>query len=294
MTAAQNCSDLRRWNALAVRTFGEIEVQARPGGFHGALEVRDWPALRVAHVASTPARVCGGPARRPGWFLLYNRGGTCSVRQSGRQALLADGEMSVVRADDPYELQFAQPNRMSVVGLPLLDAPAVLAGRVALRHGADDAAPLGTLLQRLEGLSPDAASRLDAGALRRVFADLLVLAVPVGEPAPAAAGRREALVMRLQALVEHRLDDPELDAAALGQALGVSARYVQMLLAGQGITLGAYLVAQRLQRAAALLRERPDRIADIALQVGFGDVSHFCRCFRQRYGCTARQWRSGR
>jgi AraC-like DNA-binding protein len=47
----------------------------------------------------------------------------------------------------------------------------------------------------------------------------------------------------------------------------------------------------RLQRAFALLTEARDgerRISDVALKVGFSDISHFNRLFRSRFGDTPR------
>jgi transcriptional regulator GlxA family with amidase domain len=44
---------------------------------------------------------------------------------------------------------------------------------------------------------------------------------------------------------------------------------------------------RRLQRAYAMLTDRRFahlRIIDIALAVGFGDISHFNRMFRRRFG----------
>jgi len=35
-------------------------------------------------------------------------------------------------------------------------------------------------------------------------------------------------------------------------------------------------------------------VSAIAYQVGFGDLSYFNRCFRQRYGVTSRRARSGK
>ncbi|RFZ87578.1 AraC family transcriptional regulator [Shinella sp. WSJ-2] len=33
---------------------------------------------------------------------------------------------------------------------------------------------------------------------------------------------------------------------------------------------------------------KPERIGDIALEVGFSDISYFNRCFRKRFGCSPR------
>ena len=56
-----------------------------------------------------------------------------------------------------------------------------------------------------------------------------------------------------------------------------------------GTSFTARLTELRLQRAFALLTEARDgkgRISDIALQVGFWDISHFNRLFRSRFGDT--------
>lgn len=58
-----------------------------------------------------------------------------------------------------------------------------------------------------------------------------------------------------------------------------------------GRSPGEYLRACRLQRAAALLRERKRSLADIAAQAGFTDASHFSRAFRTAFGCTPAAWR---
>jgi len=53
----------------------------------------------------------------------------------------------------------------------------------------------------------------------------------------------------------------------------------------------------RLQQALKLLSESgggAQRISDIALQVGFSDVSHFNRLFRARFGDSPRNVRFAR
>lgn len=290
----QHCEDLAHWNTLAGRTFGPIEVRSRVQGFRGGMSVCDWPSVRLVDVQSTPARVEGGAPRHPGWFILFNRGGLCRVRQRGCDAAISQGEMTLLRADDAYEIWFDEPNRMQIAALPALALPAGLQQGLLRRYGVEEASVVGALLAQLRALSaPD--RRLDRVALQRLLADLVLMATPeaVDDAEGARAGTSQARLARLQSLVSQRLDDPDLDAAELAHALGVSVRAVQKLLAAQGTTLGAYRNELRLQRAADLLRSRPERIADIALQVGFGDISHFCRCFRRRFGCSARQWRAG-
>ena len=62
-----------------------------------------------------------------------------------------------------------------------------------------------------------------------------------------------------------------------------------------GRSPGEYLRECRLERAAALLRDRRHRsLLDIAALAGFSDHSHFSRAFRQHFGCTPSDYRRQR
>ena len=59
---------------------------------------------------------------------------------------------------------------------------------------------------------------------------------------------------------------------------------------GGGTVLGA-LNDRRLREVQRLLRETDDRIESICGAAGFNDASGLRRLFRQRFGCSMRQWR---
>jgi AraC-like DNA-binding protein len=77
------------------------------------------------------------------------------------------------------------------------------------------------------------------------------------------------------------------------RALGVSARYLQMVFAAVGTTPSRVLIGRRLDAAAARLRRRdqPCSVTDVALECGFNDLSYFSRAFRRRFGLSARAYR---
>ena len=52
-----------------------------------------------------------------------------------------------------------------------------------------------------------------------------------------------------------------------------------------------YLMEHRLSCAARLLKETDRSIGDIAEQVGFHQVSHFGKCFKEKTGCTPSEYR---
>lgn len=59
-----------------------------------------------------------------------------------------------------------------------------------------------------------------------------------------------------------------------------------------GTTPHRYLVAARLRRAAALLRDTDARITDVALDAGFADLSNFVHSFRRALGTTPSAFRT--
>jgi AraC family transcriptional regulator len=61
-----------------------------------------------------------------------------------------------------------------------------------------------------------------------------------------------------------------------------------------GRSPGEFLRECRLERAAALLRDRKRALLDVAALAGFSDQSHFSRAFRQRFGCTPSDYRRHR
>jgi AraC-like DNA-binding protein len=80
-----------------------------------------------------------------------------------------------------------------------------------------------------------------------------------------------------------------LTVESVARRQGVSPRNLQRLLEMSGTSFTARVNELRLQRALALLGARQGRrwrIADIAMEAGFSDVSHFNRLFRARFGET--------
>ncbi len=78
--------------------------------------------------------------------------------------------------------------------------------------------------------------------------------------------------------------------------LGVTPRYVHLLLEETGHSFTHHVLERRLEKAVALLRDprmRRRKIADIAAEAGFTDLSYFNRAFRRKYGATPSDIRRG-
>jgi len=115
-------------------------------------------------------------------------------------------------------------------------------------------------------------------------------------PAPAAsrppmpralAPLDAAFVQRLQDVLADAFPDPEFDVTALAARLGSSrAQLHRRVAAACRSTPAEVLLRFRLERAAQMLARRAGNVSEIAFAVGFKNVSHFVKRFREHHGHT--------
>ena len=117
-----------------------------------------------------------------------------------------------------------------------------------------------------------------------------VLGGEARRPAPAAARDRRRAIEAARWIDAHSAEPIGLDAAA--RACGLSPfHFLRLFRAVLGVTPHQYLVGARLRRAAGRLAGGADSITDVALDVGFGDLSNFVRTFRRAAGVSPRRFR---
>ena len=222
------------------------------------------------------------------------RGG-CVLHQGGREAVVGQGEAVLTSAADPIDVMIGAASRHIALRLPR----AILEARIADL----DARMTRRIPSNIEGL-PLLIGYVDAFLLTEpanpALCDLVVshvydlVALILGTKGDARylAQQRGARAARLAAVlreIERRSTDPSLSAATIAPLLGVTPRYVHLLLEETGKSFTHHVLQQRLERAAALLRDprlRHRKIADIAAEAGFTDLSYFNRAFRRYYSAT--------
>jgi AraC-like DNA-binding protein len=100
---------------------------------------------------------------------------------------------------------------------------------------------------------------------------------------------RAARVGEVLQLISDQIGNPGLSVAAVAEQMGVTPRYIHLLLEQSDKTFAKHVLQKRLERALELLSAdaRGDRrIADIAFAAGFSDLSYFNRAFRRQFGDT--------
>lgn len=107
---------------------------------------------------------------------------------------------------------------------------------------------------------------------------------------PSALDRRRAVEVALW-LDAHCDDEISLDDAAALADLSPF-HFLRVFRAVLGVTPHQYLVRARLRRAARLLADPSLPITQIALDVGFADLSNFVRTFHRAAGQSPRRFRA--
>ncbi len=92
-------------------------------------------------------------------------------------------------------------------------------------------------------------------------------------------------LQRVMGLVEEHMADSEFGTEAMGKELYLSRMQLhRKLKALTGRSPHEFLRAMRLQRAAQLLRKGAGNVSEIAYEVGFNNLSHFAKSFREEFG----------
>ena len=104
------------------------------------------------------------------------------------------------------------------------------------------------------------------------------------------ADRRRA-IEAARWLDAHAHETVDLESAARAVSLSPF-HFLRIFSRALGVTPHQYLVRARLRRAARLLSEPELKITDVALDVGFADLSNFVRTFHRAAGVSPRRFRS--
>jgi AraC-like DNA-binding protein len=148
------------------------------------------------------------------------------------------------------------------------------------------------LARHLDEYDPASAPRLADTALDLVMTSFAErLDCPSAVPADA---RHRALLLRIHAFIDARLDDPELDPASIAAAAHISTRYLHKLFEGEGLTVAGWIRARRLEHCRRDLLDpllRHQTVSAIAARWGITDPARFSRQFRVAFGQPPSEYR---
>jgi AraC family transcriptional regulator len=256
--------------------------------------------LQHGPVSVFDCRCSSGPAEKPfveqhsGFSVSYVRKGSFGYRLRGMSFELVAGSILIGRPGDEYMCTHEH-----VVGDECLSfhlAPGLVEtigdGPEIWRVGALPPLPELMVLGELAQAAADDRSDIGLDEVGMLFAARFVSVVSGKtrpRPEPRAQDGRRAVEAALW-IEAHSHESIDLEGAAA--EVGLSP-YHFLRLFGRvlGVTPHQYLLRTRLRKAARLLANDDRSITDIALDVGFADLSNFVRTFHRAAGVSPRRFR---
>jgi AraC-like DNA-binding protein len=265
--------------------------------FHFEADMLSLPGLGLASSSFSPCRrwIRTQHIDSDDFMVGIGLAGECILRQRGREAAIGVGEAVVTSGAHPAEVVIGVPSR----AISLRISNAILKSRLpdiddlasrAIPGNAESLMLLRGYVAAIRG------TELIGPELQRLVVehvhDLVLLSLGAkGDAREIAEERGGRAARRLAILREigYRSGDPNFSALIVARELGVTPRYVHLLLEETGKSFTHHVLERRLEKAAGLLRDfrlRHRKIADIAVEAGFTDLSYFNRVFRRHFGAT--------
>lgn len=258
------------------------------------------PGLSLAAFSGSPAKMTRSYSQaceaESALVLCIAERAKVRVTSGAGERIFAEGEVHVWQSDSPTSCEVDRDYSAQMITIPT---------DVLAQHGVDSehvldsgiAAPtpeLGLLFRytrdlitSLDGLS--AAGTLSASGHLR---DLIVLALSDPREREHSSMQSSVGELRLQRIktdVRKNLLSRCLSVDWIARREGISTRYLRELFASQNTSFAHFVLAERLALCRQRLRDprfRNKNISTLAYECGFGDLSYFCRTFKQRYGAT--------
>ena len=244
-------------------------------------------------IAVVDFRCEAAPGERPyvelhgGYSISYVRSGSFGYRTRGEAFELVAGAIVVGHPGDEFVCTHDHVHGDECLWFQL--APELvedLGGDAVWRSGAIPPVPELMVLAELAG------GDLGLDELGILFAARFVDVTTGRARRPHAATARDRRRAVDAALWIDAHSAEEIDLETVAAEAGLSPfHFLRLFAAVLGVTPHQYLIRSRLRHAARLLAEGPRSISDIALDVGFADLSNFVRTFHRAAGVSPRGFR---
>ena len=110
-----------------------------------------------------------------------------------------------------------------------------------------------------------------------------------------ASGKSVALMKRVDAYIGANFDKPDFSVETMAEEFHISRSYLSRAYrACRSQTLSVAIRNRRLAEARELLKDGNISVEAVAARVGYGDVSHFIKIFKNSEGVTPKQYRDSR
>lgn len=254
------------------------------------LEANRHRVLRTAGMARTSDQAC--------LKIVAPWQGTAAVTQYGRSVSVRSGAWTIYDTTEGYTVDNPEPADHLIVMLPRerirVDGHRLRALMARPAGGASGISRVALDTMRSTYRELPFMSESAARVAGELIVQLVQLSLLEAAGLETASSQRAALRDRIRAHVALRLRDPDLSIDGIAQALNCSKRLLHAAFAEEEDTLAGYILRERIESCMRALRD-PVRathsLTDIAVDCGFGNLSHFSRVFRARTGLSPSAYR---
>lgn len=235
------------------------------------------------------------PQRLGTLLLLHALEGSATFRCGEEEPeSLISSEVLVASSDHDLKLRAGRTSRLACLVLPVhLVTPRFFPRDRVARPPQPLSGPVSRLIADMIRtlVGPDTA-QTSPGGVADAVGGLLSAALEVrgraGEPTP-APDQGLARLTEVESFLRRHFADPDLTAADVAGAVGMSRRYLHKLYSDCGRSFRQDLVGLRIEaclRAFADSQQADKTIAEIAFAAGYTDISQFNRHFRKLQDAT--------
>jgi AraC-like DNA-binding protein len=294
------------WRHLISKTFVELDcdwISERP--VQGEIMSHSCDDIRFTRVRSREHVVKRTPkmidrSKDAVMLLSYVLKGRNFIEQDGRITTIYPGEYALYDSTRPYKLVLDRDFDELVIHFPKqlltreIGRTEPITGRPLGRGSvltsllANHLRVAASSVPKLSGSARALIGQATVSMIAAVAAESEGLRIP-------QSWSRTATLYRIKAYASERLNDAELTGEKVAAALGISVRYLQLLFQEENGSFSDWLWEQRMKfcrRRIEAAGSTSEAIAQIALDAGFSNFSHFSRRFREAFGISAREMRA--
>lgn len=231
--------------------------------------------------------------------------GVCNIGQNQNEVSIRPGEIGIVHAGYPFELEFPATTTRRLVLLPRsvldrhLDSRAMANGRpLRISNGSAAARIAREAIVQITDASMNWAVRdaeIALDALARLLAGIVG---DVGKSSAAETGRRKGVrpsSSDIVSAIKLRATEPDISPEKVADQFCMSPRTLYRILAERDLSFRRILIEERLEIARRVLSSSEgvrETLTSLALHLGFQDSAHFSRSYRARFGEAPKETRS--
>ena len=291
------------WNEVVWRNYVPLQIKIAPhDDFAGQVALTQLGAVRVVTSGSRAQCITRTPkliAQDSEEYLMLGLQlkGPAIIEQHARQAQLQSGDFVFWDTRQPYTINFPSDWEMAVFQFPrsaFTFSPKSIDAFTALTfHGQKGVTQIASRL--LMGIADEARYQTFQHDTPLLEHTLGILDFCINHKLTACElppNYNEVLLRRINSYIGVNLHNPQLSAAKIAQAHGLSLSQLYRVFQSQRSTVGEHIRQRRLDRIKYELVNPASRhltIAAVARKWGFLDTPHFNRVFKAQYKITPQQ-----